>query len=84
MDEPFHKRTQNERKFGNWTELAQGGRRYWYDVVGRQGWRARYVKEVDSSEQAVRFYQEIYNSAGQLVEVHEKYPIDKGHRKVTE
>ena len=54
------------------------------DVAGRQGWRARYVKEVDSSEQAVRFYQEIYDSAGRLVEVHEKYPIDRGHRQVTE
>lgn len=84
MDEPFRKRTQNERKFANWIELAQGGRRYWYDVAGRQGWRARYVKEVDSSEQAVRFYQEIYNGTGQLVEVHEKYPIDQGHRQVTE
>lgn len=84
MDEPIRNRTQNERKFGNWTELAQGGRRYWYDVAGRQGWRARYVKEVDSSEQAVRFFQEIYDGAGCLVEVHEKYPVDKGHRQVTE
>jgi len=53
-------------------------------VAGREGWRARYVKEVDSSEQIVRFYQEIYEDTGQLVEVHEKYPIDKGHRRVTE
>jgi len=45
---------------------------------------AAYVKEVDSSEQAVRFYQEIYDSEERLVEVHEKYPIDRGHRQVTE
>lgn len=43
---------------------------------------ARYVKEVDAREMTVRFYQEIYNETGQLVEVHDKYPVDLGHRKV--
>jgi YD repeat-containing protein len=47
------------------------------------GWSARYVKEVDSDEQTTRFYQEIYNAQGQLVEIHEKFPVDKGHQKVT-
>lgn len=28
------------------------------------------------------FYQEIYNSNGNLVEVHEKFPADKGHGKI--
>lgn len=58
-------RTQNEKKFGNWTDLPGGGRRYWQDVTGRMGWRARYLKEVDEGETTVRFWQEIYTgSAG--------------------
>jgi hypothetical protein len=75
-------REQNERKFPNWIDLPDGGRRYWLDVAGRRGWRARYVKEVDADEQTVSFFQEIYNDRGELVEIHEKFPIDKGHRKV--
>ena len=62
--------------------LSPGGRRYWLDVVGRHGWKARYVKEVDDSEVTVRFYQEIYNERGELVEVHHKYPIDEGHQRI--
>jgi hypothetical protein len=45
------------------------------------GWRARYLKEVDADEKTLRFSQEIYDGEGRLVEVHEKYPIDRGHRK---
>ncbi len=74
-------RTQNEKKFGNWEELPGGGRRYWIEIVGRQGWRARYVKEVDAAETTLRFWQEVYDEQAQLVEIHEKYPVDKGHRK---
>ncbi len=74
------KRSQNEAKFSNWNELEDGGRRYWHDVTGHQGWKARYVKEVDVSENTTRFYQEIYNERGELVEIHEKYPVDKGHQ----
>jgi hypothetical protein len=44
---------------------------------------ARYVKEVDAEEVTVRFHQEIYDDTGRLVEVHQKYPVDEGHRKVT-
>lgn len=75
-------RGQNERKFPNWIDLPDGGRRYWLDVAGRRGWRARYVKEVDADEQTVSFYQEIYDDRDKLVEVHEKFPIDRGHRKL--
>ncbi len=74
------KRAQNERKFTNWSELPGGGRRYWHDVPGRGGWRARYLKEVDGEENTVRFRQEIYDASGALVEIHEKFPIDLGHR----
>jgi len=76
------KRRENERKFGAWDDLPDGGRRYFYEVSGRYGWTARYVKEVDLVEHTVRFYQEIYDERGQLIEVHEKYPVDEGHRPV--
>ncbi len=59
-----------------------GRRRYRLDVSGRQGWRARYLKEVNANEETFRFWQEIYDDGGKLVEVHEKYPVDKGHQKV--
>jgi hypothetical protein len=75
-------RTQNEIKFGQWQELPGGGRRYWLDVPGRTGWRARYLKEVDALEATVRFWQEIYDASGKLVEVHHKYPVDEGHRPI--
>jgi hypothetical protein len=74
-------RTQNEKKFGQWEETPGGGRRYWIDVFGRLGWRARYLKEVDANEATLRFWQEIYDDKGRLSEIHEKYPLDKGHRK---
>ena len=77
-------RQQNERKFLRWDDLPGGGRRYWLDVPGRQGWRARYVKEVDAHEATVKFWQEIYDSSGQMAEIHEKYPVNQGHRKVRE
>ena len=75
-------RQQNERKFTHWEELPGGGRRYWYEVLGRQGWKARYIKEVDAGEKITRFWQEVFDGSGQLVEIHEKYPVDSGHRKV--
>jgi len=76
------KRQANERKFEQWSNLDAGGRRYWYDIPGRSGWMARYVKEVDENEVTTRFYQEIYDDGGQLVEIHEKFPRDKGHETV--
>jgi hypothetical protein len=48
-------RAQNEKKFGSWEELPNGGRRYWLDIAGRLGWRARYAKQVDAQENTVRF-----------------------------
>lgn len=79
MSLDVHKRLRNERKFENWSELADGGRRYCYDVAGKHGWWARYVKEVDENETTLRFWQEIYDSTDTLVERHDKYPIDTGH-----
>jgi hypothetical protein len=66
MAAPEAKRRRNERVFENWEELPDGGRRYWYEVTGRLGWKARYVKEVDADENTLRFRQEIYNERGEL------------------
>ena len=75
-------RAQNERKFKNWEELPNGGRRYIREFAGRASGRARYIKEVDASEDTVRFAQEIYDQSGRLVTVHEKFPVDLGHKQL--
>ena len=75
-------RASNEKKFGQWEELPAGGRRYHLDVHGKMGWAARYLKEVDVNETTLRFWQEIYDQTGKLVEIHEKFPLDKGHQKL--
>jgi hypothetical protein len=76
------KRLENEKKFGNWSDLPTGGRCYLLEVPGLHGWMARYIKEVDAEEQTVRFLQEVYDEHRQLVEIHEKYPIDRGHTRI--
>ena len=78
------KRQLNERKFPNWQVLPDNGRKYWIDITGRHGWLARYIKEVNKMEETVGFYQEIYDNKGSLVEIHEKFPADKGHIKAKE
>lgn len=74
-------RAQNERKFGSWKTLPDGGRLYSREIAGKLGWRARYLKLVDLQEQTIRFWQEIFDDSGALVEVHEKYPVDRGHQR---
>ena len=76
------KRIQNEKKFPNHEDLPDGSRIYWFEVPGRIGWKAKYVKTVDEEETVLSFRQEIYNDKGILVEIHGKYPIDKGHVKI--
>ena len=80
----IRKRAINERKFGAWEDLPGGGRRYWYELQGHRGWRARHVKEVDSEESVVRFWQEICHQDRILVERHDTYPVDRGHQRVGE
>lgn len=65
-----------------WENINGIGRRYWFEINGRYGWKARYVKEVNEFEETVSFYQEIYNEKNELVELHHKYPEDKGHIKI--
>ena len=76
------KRSENERKFEHWTDNPDGTRTYWYEVTGKGGWIARYIKIVDANEQTISFRQEIYDEKNQLIEIHEKYPIDKEHQKL--
>lgn len=76
------KRRKNESEYGFWIERDGGGRIYSFEVQGKSGWKARYVKEVDSDEVTLKFYQEIYDESDVLKEIHEKYPIDKGHKKL--
>lgn len=78
------KRRLNEKKFQNHELLPNGGRKYWIEVTGKHRWKARYVKEVDSMEETVKFYQEIYDGNGNLTGIHEKFPVDKGHREIKE
>ena len=44
-----------------------------------QAKKARYLKEVDYKEVTIKFWQEVYGEENTLREIHEKYPIDKGH-----
>ena len=75
-------RSQNERKFRHWEQLPNDGRRYIREFAGRAGGRARYIKEVDVNERTIRFAQEIYDAIGRLVAVHEKFPVDLGHKEL--
>mgnify|MGYP001323176983 CR=1 FL=1 len=75
-------RGQNEHDFPNWDELANGGRRYWVDKPGRVRGFARYVKIVDANEVTQSIVQEIYDNDGNLIERHQKYPVDTGHQSV--
>jgi hypothetical protein len=72
----------NERKFKIWEELPDGRRRYAREFIGRAGGRARYIKKVDANEITIRFAQEIYDAAGKLIEVYEKFPVDLGHNQL--
>lgn len=75
------KRKQNEKEFENWSETSNGSRQYWFEVRGRNGGKAKYVKEVDNKEMTTAFWQEIFDKDGKMIEIHEKFPIDKGHIK---
>ncbi|HAQ19087.1 MAG TPA: hypothetical protein DCR40_07635 [Prolixibacteraceae bacterium] len=80
----MNKKQENEKKFPDWEDLPEGSRRYWFEIEGRLGWKAKYIKTVDQEETTLTFRQEIYNELGILVELHKKYPEDKGHKKIDE
>jgi hypothetical protein len=76
------KRFENEKKFGQWIEEKDGCRIYFYEVFGRFGWKAKYCKKVDIDEDTISFWQEIYDENNILKEIHDKFPEDKGHRRI--
>ncbi len=76
------KQEDNKKKFPHCEVLPDSLIKYWFEIEGRNGWKARYVKIVDSNEVTISFSQEIYDGNGILVEIHEKYPVDKGHIKL--
>ena len=76
------KRVDNERKFGKWIESDNGDRIYKMKLKGKFGWYAIYEKIVDKDENTLKFTQFIYDEQGVLREMHEKFPIDKGHQKI--
>ena len=77
-----NKRQRNETDYDSWIEKENGGRIYSFEIVGKLGWKAKYLKEVDIQEVTIRFWQEVYDENNILKEIHEKYPVDKGHKKI--
>ena len=75
-------RRQNEQKFDSWEDTISGGRVYRLKIDGKLGWSAVYLKEADLFEKTIRFWQEIYDDKNVLREIHEKFPVDLGHRKL--
>jgi hypothetical protein len=72
-------RPQNEKRFKNWEDSADGGRRYWTDRKGAVSGFQRMIKVVDAAETTLQLLQEIYDDNGTLIERHQKYPVDTGH-----
>ena len=78
------KRKQNEREYFSWASTEEGGRVYLKEVLAadKSGKRAIYEKIVDKNEVTLSFVQKIFDDNERLIEIHEKYPIDKGHKKL--
>jgi hypothetical protein len=72
---------QNEKEYQNWTETESGGRLYWKEVVAgdKSGRVSRYEKAVDCNEITITFVQKILDINRNTIEIHEKFPINKGH-----
>jgi len=77
-------RQRNERRFSQWDELPDGGRRYYRMKKGKTAGYARYMKIVDVNEVTLSIVQEIYDDNGRLIAIHQKYPTDTGHQNVAE
>ncbi|MCK4403344.1 MAG: hypothetical protein KAV98_06215 [Dehalococcoidia bacterium] len=45
IEEIERRRAKNEKKFPYWEDLVTGGRKYWYEIVGKFGFKASYVKD---------------------------------------
>jgi len=75
------KRNQNEKEFQNWSETQNGGRLYWKETLAgdKSGRVSRYEKTVDCNEITLSFVQKILDRNRNTIEIHEKFPINKGH-----
>ncbi|HAY35314.1 MAG TPA: hypothetical protein DCY06_14390 [Bacteroidetes bacterium] len=80
MDEKKGKN--NEKYFKDWIEDEKGKRIYKKKITGKFGWYAVYEKAVDNNEKTISFKQNVYDENDKLREVHQKYPIDTGHKKL--
>ena len=76
------KRLENEKEYNAWDELENGERIYYFEIVGKYGWKSKYLKHVDNNENTLRFWQKIFDENNILKEIHNKYPIDEGHKKL--
>ncbi len=72
----------NEIEYESWIEKEDGGRIYWFEISVKLGWKAKYLKEVNNEEVTIKFWQEVYDDNNVIKEIHEKYPVDKGHQKL--
>ena len=70
------RRTSESSNIGK--SYPDGGRKYVLEFAGR----ALYIKEVDANENTTRFVPEIYDATGLLVAVHQKFPVDSGHKQL--
>ena len=76
-------RKQNERRFAEWEDLPDGGRRYYRIRMGKVKGYVRYIKVVDANELTLSFVQEVYDDDGRLLSTHQKHPEDTGHQDVS-
>jgi hypothetical protein len=81
------RRQRNERDWPNWEDLSKNHRRYWIRRQGREwGWQILFKEVIfdpkTQLEETARLWQEIYDGDGKLVERHQKYPADTGHKKL--
>ena len=77
-----NQRKKNEKEFEAWIETESDGRIYSFEISEKLGWKAKYSKEVNNEELTLRFWQEVYDDKNVLREIHEKYPVDKGPKKI--
>ena len=77
----MNKRTKNEIEYQTWEVTESGGRLYQKSILAadKSGKTARYEKLVDKEDKTIFFTQKIFDKQGDLIEIHEKYPVDKGH-----
>ncbi len=46
-------------EYEGWIEEGDGGRIYSFEILGKLGWKAKYLKEVNNEEVTIRFWQEM-------------------------